>query len=380
MESHLRIIQVVNVRWFNATAWYGLTLSRLLKDAGHDVLVLGLPGTESFARAKDMGLSPHGLNLNSTNPARLPALMKKMRTIIKDFKPHIVNCHRGEAFILWGLFKAAGYPFALVRTRGDQRPPKANPANKRLHVRLVDALVSTNSRTTRQCAEAFSLPEDRVFTIPGGVDTQFYRHDPAARARVRSALGYAENDCVVGLLGRLDHVKGQKELIDALCAVRNEVGPEKFARIRLMLMGFPTSVSQQEVQGWLHDAQLTEHTVITGKVDDVVGHINAMDLGVIASQGSEAIARAAFEIMACKVPLVGTDVGVMPDLLPPEALAPVASAEDFAALLGKACSSADFRAALQKDQAARMPEFTLPAFLYSTMQVYGHALERLAVR
>ena len=42
MAAPLRVIQVVNVRWFNATAWYGLFLSRLLKDAGHEVLVLGL--------------------------------------------------------------------------------------------------------------------------------------------------------------------------------------------------------------------------------------------------------------------------------------------------------------------------------------------------
>ncbi|MDL2267369.1 glycosyltransferase, partial [Desulfovibrio sp. OttesenSCG-928-G15] len=248
------------------------------------------------------------------------------------------------------------------------------------HSRLVDALVSTNSRTTQQCAEAFSLPDNRLFTIPGGVDTRRFHADPLARARVRAALGYTDKDCVVGLLGRFDQVKGQKELIEALCALRKRAAPEDFARIRLMLMGFATSVSQDEVQGWLQEAGLADQTVITGKVEDVVGHINAMDLGVIASQGSEAIARAAFEIMACKVPLIGTDVGVMPDLLAPQALAPVGSAEAFTALVGKACMSEDFRAALRTEQALRMPEYTLPAFLYATMQAYGCALERMAGR
>jgi hypothetical protein len=38
----LRLIQVVNVRWVNATAWYALFLARLLKEAGHQVLTLGL--------------------------------------------------------------------------------------------------------------------------------------------------------------------------------------------------------------------------------------------------------------------------------------------------------------------------------------------------
>ena len=47
--SSFRSIQVVNVRWFNATAWYGLELARLLNAAGHDSRVVALADTETFA-------------------------------------------------------------------------------------------------------------------------------------------------------------------------------------------------------------------------------------------------------------------------------------------------------------------------------------------
>ena len=138
MEQRLRIIQVVNVRWFNATAWYGLFLSRLLREAGHEALVLALPGTEAFAKAEAMGLEPAPLNLNSGNPLVLAGELRRLRALLREFKPHVVNCHRGEGLLFWGMFKALGHPFALVRTRGDQRPPKGNLPNRLLHARLAD--------------------------------------------------------------------------------------------------------------------------------------------------------------------------------------------------------------------------------------------------
>ena len=49
--SSFRSIQVVNVRWFNATAWYGLELARLLNAAGHESRVVSLADTETFAKA-----------------------------------------------------------------------------------------------------------------------------------------------------------------------------------------------------------------------------------------------------------------------------------------------------------------------------------------
>lgn len=375
MEKRLRIIQVVNVRWFNATAWYGLNIARLLKNAGHDVRVIGLPGADSFNTARDMGLAPIGMNLNTSNPVRLPFLMRKMRTLIQEFRPHVVNCHRGEGTVLWGLFKAAGYPFALVRTRGDQRPPKGNTANRRLHTRLIDALVATNSRTLGQCREALGIPENLLALVPGGVDTDAFKQDQPARERIRAELGFSASDCVIGLLGRIDPVKGQKELIEALGCVKKNLGPERGGALRLLLVGFGATHSTEDALAWAEAAGLGGQTVITGKVADVAAHINAMDLGVVASQGSEAIARAAFEIMACKVPLVGTNVGVMPDLLAKHALVPPGDAAALAALLERACTDGAFLAALRQEQEKRMRSCSHAAFLTQTLAVYAQAID-----
>ena len=384
MAAPLRVIQVVNVRWFNATAWYGLFLSRLLKDAGHEVLVLGLPGTESFSKATDMGLSPVGMDVNATGPLGAARLMGNMRALLRTFQPHVVNCHRGEGMIFWGMLKSLGRPYALVRTRGDQRPPKGNLPNKFLHTRLADAVIATNSRTHAQCVERLGLAPERVRIIPGGVDTALFRYTEEGRQTARKTFGFADDDIVLGLLGRFDTVKGQRELIRAVSRIRagyKEHTNEPWrAKVRLMLAGFPTtSVPKETVEGWMTEYDLEQAAVITGRYPDVAGLISAMDIGVIASQGSEAVARAAFEIMSCGVPLAGTDVGVMPDLLPPRALVRPGDEDALTALLERLLTDVDFRNTLREEEGEHIHNFSEHAFLSQTLRVYEEAMNRAGI-
>ena len=94
-----------------------------------------------------------------------------MRRLVKDFRPDVVNCHRGESFLFWGALKEAG-GYALVRTRGDQRLPKGNWPNRMLHTKVADAVIATNSVMARYFAGPMGVPPQRLHTILGGVDAR----------------------------------------------------------------------------------------------------------------------------------------------------------------------------------------------------------------
>ncbi|MFQ8890077.1 MAG: glycosyltransferase [Bilophila wadsworthia] len=130
--------------------------------------------------------------------------------------------------------------------------------------------------------------------ILGGVDTERFRFEPEGRAEVRARYGFTDDECVVGLLGRFDLVKGQRETIAALAKL---VG-EGVRNIRLLLLGFSTATLQEEVEAWIREAGMERYVTITGKVPDVTACLSALDVGVVASLWSETIARAALEIMA----------------------------------------------------------------------------------
>ncbi len=365
----MRIIQVVNVRWFNATAWYGLELARLAANAGHESLVVGLEGTEPLERARALGLETRALPLNTKSPLAWPGLLCRMRALVRSFRPDVINCHRGEAFVLWAALKGMG--FALVRTRGDQRPPKANPVNRLLHSRAADAVIATNTATARQLETALHVPTEKLHVLYGGVDTERFAFDPAGRERIRAQLGYRENDVVLGLLGRFDTVKGQRESIRAFARLVREGLP-----VRLLLLGFATATSEREVRAWISEAGMDHAVQISGKVEDVPAWISAMDIGLVASLWSEAIARAALEIMACGRPLLSTRVGVMPDLLPEEALCAPGEVGALADLMRRAVTDADWRAHVLAAQNERLPGLRNDHFLEQTLAIYAQALRR----
>ncbi len=362
----MRTIQVVNVRFFNATAWYGFFLARLLREAGHETLVVGLPGTESFGVAEAWGLSPLPMELNTSNPLRMAGLLADIRALVRDFRPDVVNCHRGESFLLWGLCKLATKSFRLVRTRGDQRLPKANWPNRWLHRDVADAVIATNSRMARHFVQTMGLSGRKVWTILGGVDTQKFRFDAAGRERVRAEFGYFPSDRVIGIVGRFDDVKGQRELIQAVGMLRRE-GVEG---VRLLFVGFPTTISTDAIQTWCHEAGIADIAAVTGPREDVAACLSALDVGVCASLFSETIARAPMEIMACGRPLLATNVGVLPDLVPDQALCPPGDPAALAALLRGVLAEPWRLAEIGQEEERIMAQYSGRDFLTHTLSLY----------
>ncbi len=365
------VVQVVNVRWFNATVWYGLYLARLLKDAGHTVVVVTQAGTESHKKALEWGLDARPLDLNTANPLRLAVTLGKLVGLLRGLRPQIVNCHRGEGFFLWGLLKPF-FGYRLVRTRGDQRPPRADALNRFLHAKVCDAVVVTNSRMARHFLSVMKTPEDKVWLIHGGVDRERFRFDPAGRERVRAEFGYGERETVIALVGRFDRVKGQRETLEAVARL---VYKQSYRRVRLMLLGFGSATGEDEVRGWIKELKLERFVAITGRRDDIAACLSAADIGLVASLWSETIARAALEIMACGRPLLSSDVGVMPDLLPPEALFPPGDVNAMTRLLTRAIDDAGYRQENLKACDLTLSQLSGRDFLQRTLTLYEGFLD-----
>ncbi|WP_419788171.1 glycosyltransferase family 4 protein [Pseudodesulfovibrio sp.] len=366
----MRIFQVINVRWFNATAWYALTLSRLLMDAGHEVLVLTQADTDAEKTAKAMGLKTQSVDLNTTNPVRFARAVGHIIQLLRTHRPDIVNCHRGEGFFLWGLLKLGGFPFKLVRTRGDQRPPRCDTFNRWLHSKAADAVVVTNRFMADYFLKKMHTPAKGVWLIHGGVDMERFSFDPEGRDTVRAEFGFAPNDLVVGLLGRFDRVKGHRELIRAVAKLRETTLPN----IRLFLIGFDTAMTKSEIEADIQTAKIADITRISGRRNDVAACISALDIGVVASLWSEAIARSALEIMAAERPLVSTSVGVMPDLVSPPALIAPGDETAMAEAIAKVAKP-DISSQVLDRQKRIMSQLTLEEFLKRSLNLYRSLID-----
>lgn len=143
--------------------------------------------------------------------------------------------------------------------------------------------------------------------IAPGVDTDLFRPDPAAGARVRASLGWGDDDgLVVGYLGRFVPEKGLDTLMRALdgCA-------EPW---RALFVG--GGRMEAEVRAWAarHGERVR---VATGVGHEAVPeYLNAMDLLSAPSRTTRAwreqLGRMLTEAMACGVPVLGSASGEIP--------------------------------------------------------------------
>jgi glycosyltransferase involved in cell wall biosynthesis len=156
------------------------------------------------------------------------------------------------------------------------------------------------------CANGDALDRIRTFLgdhaieLPPGIDARLFTPGPTS---IRSALGWAEQDYVVGYTGRLFHLKG----VDLLAAAFRDFS-QNVPSARLLMVG--SGEEEQNIRSVLR-AEIGHNKV---HLEPGVRHeqlpqwYRAMDLLVMPSR-YENFSNSILEALACGVPFLGSDVG-----------------------------------------------------------------------
>lgn len=144
------------------------------------------------------------------------------------------------------------------------------------------------------------LPASRVRVVPNGIDTA--RFAPAARPAPRSAPGPT-----VGVLTRLDTRKGLPYLLRAMAQLRSDL-PDA----RLLIGG--DGEDRPALEREACSLGLTGRVEFVGAVGDSADFYRRLDCFVLPSL-DEAFGLVLLEAMAAGLPVVGTRVGGIPEIL-----------------------------------------------------------------
>ncbi|MBI5814209.1 MAG: glycosyltransferase [Nitrospinae bacterium] len=163
--------------------------------------------------------------------------------------------------------------------------------------------VIVNSKAGMAILADKGYPAARLSVVPNGIDTQMFRPDREAGAKVRAELGYSQNDKVVGLAARLDPMKDHPTFLHAAKIMLN-------ARpgLRFLIVGGGPEEYFEKMRKLAAELGLGAAVTFTGERSDMPALYNAMDIAALSSIG-EGFPNAVGEAMACGVPCVATDVG-----------------------------------------------------------------------
>jgi glycosyltransferase involved in cell wall biosynthesis len=151
----------------------------------------------------------------------------------------------------------------------------------------------------------------RVGVIHNGVDTDAFRDrwSLEERAQFRRALGYSENDFVIGASAWLRPEKNHLQLVDAVAALRARGIP---ARVLLIGEGEMRSAIEARARSLGVDPSVK----IAGYQSDVRPFLGACDAVALCSV-TETFSLAAIEAMALGRPVVHSDVGGAAEMIVP---------------------------------------------------------------
>ncbi len=309
-ESKLRILELVNVRWWNACAEYGINLALGLHRRGHRVIVMGRRSSPPLRTARHLGLPCQPTEMESRHPGDLLASFRNLLSLIHTEGIQIINAHRAEGhlFAAWASL-ILNRRVRVIRTRGDIRSPKGHLLNRFQHRRLTDAVIIPAEATRKAIAEELGLPPEALRVIPPGVDMRRF-HGNLTPEEGRRALGWPEAEPVVGIVGRLSPVKGHDIFLEAASRILQVMPQTAFA-----IVGHEAQIKIQDLKRKAENLGVVHRIRFMGFVQDLAPMMAAFDVAVVASTGSEIICRVALEHMAMARPVVGTKVNAIPEIV-----------------------------------------------------------------
>ena len=381
----MRILITSNVRWWNAEAAYAAILARELLNAGHKVWVLTLPNSLNETKLRNWNLPIiTDIPLSSSNPWQLWRAYQRLKSLIEEQQIQIVNAHRSEGFPLLVLLRQRLKSFALIRTRGTTRPLRDHWLNRWLHEDWIESVIVPAQVIVSQLRQVLNLPPERLHVIyypvnPSTIGVKGESEAQQSRLECLDRLGIPKHCRVIGIVGRIRPVKGQRILLKSFVALR-----KRFPDIVLLMLYRDTSETEAEWQGLLQDlveSNLQQSVYLYGYREDVQEIMRHIDIGVVSSIDSEVICRVAVEFFSVGTPVVAFPTGALPEIIQDGFTGRIAkdkSAEALAETLEWMLESPERIAEFgQNARQQSLERFDPNKLLEQTLSVYEQSWQRL---
>lgn len=173
----------------------------------------------------------------------------------------------------------------------------------------ADGLIA-NSRAGLRLIGTRPGERPSVRLIRNALDAARFFPRPDMRLGMRKALGVEDSALLVGLVGRLDPMKGHEVFLEAAMLLRRRRSDVRFA-----IVGAGRSDRGEELRRRADHYGIADDVVWCTEISDMVAFYSAIDLLCSASIYGEGFSNVLAEAMACECRCVATDVGDAVDIV-----------------------------------------------------------------
>jgi sugar transferase (PEP-CTERM/EpsH1 system associated) len=233
--------------------------------------------------------------------------------LLRRLKPAILHSYNlaGVEYALIALL--AGVPVRINGAHGRDAsdPDGTNPKHRllrRLMIPFHDCMYGNSADLVKWNREFIGVPAHKSRLLGNGIDSdKFY---PAAAGK-GDVPGFGPGCTVIGTVGRIQDVKHHAGLVDAFIALRALL-PAHAATLRLAIVGDGPLLAALRAK--VATAGIAELVWLPGARTDIADILRSLDIFCMSSL-AEGTPGSALEAMASGLPVVGTRVGGLPEVI-----------------------------------------------------------------
>ena len=257
------------------------------------------------ARFEAAGVPVHAFRLRGLVSVSAFTEGRRLAHLLRDEGISIVHAHDRYSNVFAAPW-AAGAGAALITSKRWGASTRAHAVLNRLAWGRSDRVLANSAAVARSLVVEDRIAPERIVTISNFLDDEdFVSPSSDERAAGRLALGVPADALVVGIVANLRPIKDQATLVRAVA----QLVPAHPA-LRLVLVG--EGESRAPLIALARELDIADRVVLAGARADGRRLHALFDVSVLCSR-SEGFPNAVIEAMAAGRPVVGTNVGGIPD-------------------------------------------------------------------
>lgn len=233
-----------------------------------------------------------------------------LKRIISKEKPDLINAHYASGYGTLG--RLSGFNKKLLNVWGSDVYdfPNESKLKKRIiekNLKNYTAIASTSYCMAEETKKYLENKSKEIFITPFGVDTEKFKN---------LNIEKKENKITVGIVKTLTEKYGIEYLIKAIKELENILDTENYKKIRLLIYG--KGELKNKLEDLTKELQIEDKVIFKGYIsnEDVPKALNEMDIFVVPSiLDSESFGVVAVEAMACKIPVIASNVGGLKEVI-----------------------------------------------------------------
>ncbi len=361
---HLLMMNSTPVDVFGGVEQWMLSSSRGLIERGHIIHAMGRPDSLFLTRLEKAGIPVHegcrGMDHSPVQASRIVRIARR-----EELKIAIVNFNKELTHVARARKHS---PIRKIISRSVLPMLDTDPKHRRLYKEHLDGMI-TPSREVKRMIESYDwMAGIAVQNIPNGLDLAKVDQYQGGRGPVRQSMGYTADDFIIGAVGRLEAHKGINHLIAAFGLAAREL-----EHTALIIVGSGSREGELRHQAASMGA-VGKRIRFTGYIEDAYQLMTTFDaLALPSTTEYETFGQVLIEAMAFRIPVIGSKVGGIPEVITDGSngfLVPPGDRTQLADTIVKLARDGSLRRAMAREGRRRVEEFYTESMMLDRLENY----------